>query len=447
MRIAPRLAAAGLALLAVTAQPAPLPAPTRAVGDLVLLTSDTVIPGDLYAVGNQVRMEGEVRGDMVAAVTRDVLVTGTIDGDALVAGGSLVIDGTVGGSVRVLSGSVEVRGRVGGDVLAGAGRVSRREDGSVGGDIITAAFSLDMAGQVGRRHSRPGLAGTVISGEVGGNVEIDARQLELADGARVGGDVRYRSPSDLIIGDDVEVVGTVGRRSNVPAVRARSVLVVTWVLGALAFLVGGLLIHLAAPGWSGRAADSVRRRPFMSVLAGLIALLSVAALLAAVASVLLLSAPDLAVAIVAVSLPFTLGAVGILGLGLALGPVPVATAVGGMVARRASPYTHFLVAAPLVVAMPFVPVVGWPVLAVVAITGLGAWVRGVRPRRRPPTGGDGSALRGPLEQGQRLRHTATGDHDRLQTLSLQEAGGDRGTEPGGAHHPYRPRPVQVGQVV
>ena len=120
----------------------------------------------------------------------------------------------------------------------------------------------------------------------------------------------------------------------------------------------------------------MRRKPFVSVLAGLIALLAVAALLAVVALVVLLSAPDLAVAIVAVSLPFTIGAVGLLGLGLVLGPVPVATAVGGMVARRASPFTHFLVAAPLVVAMPFVPIVGWPILAVVVITGLGAWVRG-----------------------------------------------------------------------
>ena len=385
MRKAPRLALAGLALLTVTAQPAPLPAPTRAVGDLVLLTSDTIIPGDLYAVGNQVRMEGEVRGDMVAAVTRDALVIGTIDGDAVVAGGSLVVEGTVGGSVRVLSGSVEVRGTVGGDVLAGSGRVIVADGGSVDGDIITAAFSLDVAGHVGRS-----VLGRVwrarISGDVDDNIEIDARRLELANGARVGGDVRYRSPSDLVVGDDVEVVGTVGRRSNVPAVRARSVVVVTWVLGALAFLVGGLLIHLAAPGWSGRATDSVRHRPFRSVLFGLIALLSVAALLGAVALVLFLSAPDLAVAIVAVSLPFTLGAVGILGLGLALGPVPVATTLGGMVARRASPYTHFLVAAPLVVALPFVPLVGWPILAVVAITGLGAWVRGIRPRKRsrPP---------------------------------------------------------------
>jgi cytoskeletal protein CcmA (bactofilin family) len=383
MRRSPRLAAAGLALLAMAAQPAPAPAPTRAVGDLVLLTSETVIPGDLYAVGNQVRMEGEVRGDMVAAVTRDVLVTGTIDGDAVVVGGSLVIEGSVGGSVRVLSGSVEVRGTVGGDVLAGAGRVTVAETGSVGGDVITAAVSLDVAGEIGR-----GILGRVwrglVSGGVGGNVELDARRLELAGDAQIEGDVRYRSPSDLVVGDDVEVVGTVGRMSNVPAVRARSVLVVTWVLGTLAFLVSGLLIHLAAPGWSGRAADSVRRRPFVSVLAGLIALLAVAALLAVVALVVLLSAPDLAVAIVAVSLPFTIGAVGLLGLGLVLGPVPVATAVGGMVARRASPFTHFLVAAPLVVAMPFVPVVGWPILAVVVITGLGAWVRGIRPRRRVP---------------------------------------------------------------
>ena len=140
-----------------------------------------------------------------------------------------------------------MRGSVGGDVLAGAGRVSVGEEGSVGGDIITASFDLDMAGHVGR-----GILGRVfrgtISGEVVGNIELDGRRLELADGARVGGDVRYRSPSDLVVGDDVEVVGTVGRMSNVPAVRARSVLVVTWVLGALAFLVGGLLIRPGGPG-------------------------------------------------------------------------------------------------------------------------------------------------------------------------------------------------------
>ena len=170
-------------------------------------------------------------------------------------GGSLVIEGSVGGSVRVLSGSVEVRGTVGGDVLAGAGRVTVGETGSVRGDVITAAVSLDVAGEIGR-----GILGRVwrglVSGDVGGNVELDARRLELAGDAHIEGDVRYRSPSDVVVGDDVDVVGTVGRMSNVPAVRARSVLVVTWVLGTLAFLVGGLLIHWRRRG--GAVAPPIR---------------------------------------------------------------------------------------------------------------------------------------------------------------------------------------------
>ena len=319
---------------------------------------------------------------MVAAVTRDVLVTGTIDGDAV--GGRRLAryrrdrrrlgPGAVGERRGAWHASVVTCSPVPvGSVVA--------EDGSVGGDIITAAFSLDMAGHVGR-----GILGRVwrarSRARSDGNIEIDGRRLELADGARVGGDVRYRSPFGS------------GRR------RRRRGGGDGWAeeqrpCGARPLGSRGDL-GLGSPRLSGRraahppggpgverpCADSVRHRPFRSVLFGLIALLSVAALLAAVALVLFLSAPDLAVAIVAVSLPFTLGAVGILGLGLALGPVPVATAVGGMVARRASPYTHFLVAAPLVVALPFVPWSDGRSSPVVAITGLGAWVRRIRPRRR-----------------------------------------------------------------
>ncbi len=143
-----------------------------------------------------------MRGDMVAAVTRDALVIGTIDGDAVVAGGSLVVEGTVGGSVRVLSGSVEVRGTVGGDVLAGSGRVIVADGGSVDGDIITAAFSLDVAGHVGRS-----VLGRVwrarISGDVDDNIEIDARQTRVGR-RRPGG---WRRPLPVPFGS-----GRRGRR-------------------------------------------------------------------------------------------------------------------------------------------------------------------------------------------------------------------------------------------
>ncbi len=201
-------------------------------------------------------------------------------------------------------------------MLAGSGRVIVADGGSVDGRHHHCRIQPRRGWSCGSQRPRQGVAGSDLRRC---RRQHRDRRPTTRTWQTVPGWVATSAtdrPSDLVVGDDVEVVGTVGRRSNVPAVRARSVVVVTWVLGALAFLVGGLLIHLAAPGWSGRATDSVRHRPFRSVLFGLIALLSVAALLAAVVLVLFLSAPDLAVAIVAVSLPFTLGAVGILGLGV-----------------------------------------------------------------------------------------------------------------------------------
>ena len=52
-----------------------------------------------------------------------------------------------------------------------------------------------------------------------------------------------------------------------------------------------------------------------------------------------------------------------------------------------------------------------------------------------------------LEELEGLRHAATGDHDRFNSLPRQQTGGDRGAEPGGANHPYRLGPVEVGHVI
>ena len=186
-----------------------------------------------------------------------------------------------------------------------------------------------MAGHVRSRHSGPCFPGHDL-GRGRGQHRV-GRPKARTCGRCTGGrsNVRYRSPSDLVVGDDVEVVGTVGRMSNVPTVHARSVLVVTWVLGALAF-PGRRTAH--PPGRPGLERPGRLLGPPSALQVGPVrvdrpALRGGVARRSGTGAVSL--RPDLAVAIAAVSLPFTVGAVGLLGLGVALGPVPVATPPAG----------------------------------------------------------------------------------------------------------------------
>ncbi len=62
-------------------------------GKDVTVAADQVVPDDLYASGEAVRIEGTVHGDLVAAA-REIVITGTVDGDVLAAAQSITITGT-----------------------------------------------------------------------------------------------------------------------------------------------------------------------------------------------------------------------------------------------------------------------------------------------------------------------------------------------------------------
>jgi cytoskeletal protein CcmA (bactofilin family) len=331
---------------------------------------------DLYAAGNRVVVEGRVEGD-VAAAFEEVRVSGEVTGNLLVLSGRVVVTGAVGGSVRVVGGSVVIEGTVGGDVIGPAVGVRLEPGSSVGRDVVLWSWSAGVAGEVGR-NVEGALRRLALSGSVGGSVVVTVGRLEVADGAMIDGDLRYRSDREAEIGEGT-ISGTVIRERPLPVnVRVSGFRLMVVTLLTVGSLLLGLTITWSVPDHALRAAEAVRRRPLASLGLGVL-LVSVPLFLAAVGGVLVaLSPPEAGVPLALVLAPAVLGSVSVLVLALLAAPVPVAIAGGRLAVPGKSIYAAFLVGAGVWIALLFLPWVGWILTIPILAAGLGAWL--VSPR-------------------------------------------------------------------
>ncbi len=403
----------------------------RASADLVLVREGDVVGEDLYAAGNRVRIEGVIEGDLVASATRSTEVPGRVQGDVTVVARSVVVTGRVEGAVRVVAGSLLIDGEVDGDVWFGGGTLVLADGARVGGDVAGWAAVWDTTGEVGRNVLGRSIDAR-LGGEIGGDVELDAWRLRVIDGTMVAGGLTYRASREAQIDQGATVTGSVTRRQSLlPNVRFRSLLVLTWILAAIGFIVAGLLSLVAVPGIAQQAVRAAGSSPLRSAAVGVLALLLPSAVLLLLTAPAAGPAPDLVLPLLAVGLPFFLGILGVVALAAALGAVPVVTAVGRRILRRRSAFAGFLLGTVLLIGLLVVPLVRWVALPVVVLIGLGAWIIGAWRSR-----GDSSWTL-PAQPG---RHRSEGaeppseqvgdasldDDHRLQAEAGEDAGPDAG---------------------
>ncbi|GIU91515.1 MAG: hypothetical protein KatS3mg011_0421 [Acidimicrobiia bacterium] len=351
-----------------------LPLPARAErtqSDLVLIREGDRVDEDLYAAGNVIRVAGVVAGDLVAAAAHEVRIDGTVEGDLEVIATSLVVAGEVGGSVRAIARTVRVSGEVAGDVWVAAGRVEHT--GSIGGDLYLWAVSADVAGEVGRD-----LGGwsrrAVLRSEVGRDVDLTVDRLEVAVGTTVGGDLVYTSSREAEVSPDATVAGTLVRRRPLPPnVRVRALGLLTRILWGLGMILLALAMLWAAPRATLSASRAVGLRPLRSIVWGIGSGLAVLAVLVGGVVALSLAPPEAAVPLLLIALPVGILFLALVTVGLLVGPVPVAGAVGGRLLPERSPYAQSTVGMLVLVTVALVPVVGPFWILVVGLVGVGGW--------------------------------------------------------------------------
>ena len=236
------------------------------VGQTVV-QSGPAVASDLYAFGGGVDIQADVQGDLVAAGGR-VVTAGRVQGDLIVAAGSVDLGGTVNRNVRGAGGAVTISGHVGRNLNVGGGTVVLTPDAVIDGHARLVGGEIRMAGKVASK-LYAAAAVIVLGGEVQGDVELVAQEIEVLPTARIKGTLTYWSPRDATIDRQAKIQG--GVIHNLPELpraltRTGTALVtVSRLLFMAGLIVTGVALYLIFPGFTTLAAHTIGTDPLRSL--------------------------------------------------------------------------------------------------------------------------------------------------------------------------------------
>jgi hypothetical protein len=387
--MAPRRRAAsiivlGLLTLGAAVLPA-LAAERPEVGETIVKRGR--IASDLYAFGGGVDVGADVNGDLIAGGGL-VTISHRVQGDLIVGAGSVMVGGLVEKGVRAAGGSVTIAGRVGRNVNVAGGSITIAPEAVVSGSAQLVGGEVRVAGIIGRKLRVAG-AVVVLAGEVAGNVEVVAQEIEVLPTARIRGKLVYWSPRPARIDPQATISGRITH--NLPELPSRIARTGTALVtvSRTSFMAGltviAVALFLAFPRFTVLASRTVGTDPLKSLGIGLL-------LFAAI--------PVLAILIMITILGIPLGLLIFLGFSIALllGFVLVAFYLGDVGAQafmgrrsreRVVRVAFLILALGILLLARQIPVIGAVLIVITVILGLGAmslygW------RRRADLGLEGS---------------------------------------------------------
>lgn len=340
--------------------------------NIYVVTTDDPVTEDQYVTSMSAVVDGVIDGDLTI-FTGNLTINGEITGSVQVmSSGTVTVteSGRIGGALRGVAVNASVSGEVGGDVFVTAASVVIEESGVVTGDAMAFGGVARIEGTV-QRDVRGRTFRTVVTGTVGGDIDVATQRFEVGPNATIDGDILYRSPSDASISPEADIVGTITRLPAQSNFVYGLILSLANLIGLLAFIVSGIVILLVARGTGSRATGAMITNPVRSLLYGL------AAVIAAPVLVVLLGAT-------LVGLPIAVMIAMLMAISIVLGPVPAVAALGNRVLmRRGGLIGGFVVGAVLWrLGIWLIPVVGGVLYLVALVWGVGAWINGAVASRR-----------------------------------------------------------------
>jgi hypothetical protein len=153
----------------------------------VVLPAGEVHEGWYFASGDQVLIQGTVNGDAYVA-GGVVEVDGTINGDLIVAGGQVMITGTVSDDIRGAGGMIRLDGTVGKSVTAAGGAIVVGKSGTITKNLLAAGGSIQLNGTIGQE-ARVASGDVQVSGTLKSNLQAACSRLEVYKGASIAGNL------------------------------------------------------------------------------------------------------------------------------------------------------------------------------------------------------------------------------------------------------------------
>lgn len=351
--------------------------------ELIIITEDDVVTGDLYAVGNRILIRGRIEGDLIALAGEDVRIEGEVTGSVMAMAPEVVVTGAIGNSLRATSPDVLVEGTIAGDVFVGSVDFGLSADGIIEGDLVLWAWNADLAGLVGG-NLEGSLRSLRLAGEVGHEVAVAVRRLTVTDTLEVGGDLTYRSDDDAEGIEQAKVGGAVVRQEPLPPnIRLRALGLVGRFMLAIVLSATALLVVWRWPERTEEAMEGFRTHPIGAYLLGGLVMI-VPALLTIVAFLIYSFTPSTAaLPLVGAMVPLILASFGlVLALALISG-IPVIAWLGTFLGKKLTIAGAVGMGAAVASIFWLLPVVGWLVPLLALTGGLGGWIYSFREADKP----------------------------------------------------------------
>lgn len=334
-------------------------------GNRIVIEEGETINDDLYVAGSTIQINGTVNGDLIAA-GNSITVDGNVTGSTFLAGSDVGISGRIGNSARVASGNLSVHGDIGRDLIAGAGTVDVQRNSNIRRDFVGGSSDARMDGQIGRN-----VIGSMeklqINGTVNGTVKVDVSNLTVGSGARIGGDLRYKSANEAQIANGADIEGDVDmtrvekRRGRRPAV-----LYIGAALFSLLWLLAlGVALFLLFPRFGNDFNRTLESKPWVSLGWGFLILI-----LTPFAFLILL------ITVIGVPIAFVLLFLYIVAIYVT--KIYVGYFVGSRIFAALGKVTHWFwplfVGLLVVVILSAIPFIGWLSRLAIVLFGLGALI-------------------------------------------------------------------------
>ncbi len=188
-------------------------ASTMRTGEMISITPDQVVEDDFYGMGNAVVVSGSVVGDLLVA-GGELTLNGKVGKDLAVLAGQVDVHGNVGDDARIVAGEVTIAGEINGDLVVIAQNLKVLSTAKVNGDILFFGSNADISGVV---------TGNILGAnekmrldaEVGGGVDISTNNFVLGDNSKIGDNVKYTSTHELIRAQNSQVTNDIVRNDPI----------------------------------------------------------------------------------------------------------------------------------------------------------------------------------------------------------------------------------------
>ncbi|MDH3388838.1 MAG: polymer-forming cytoskeletal protein, partial [Gammaproteobacteria bacterium] len=226
------------------------------------------IDDDFYAAGGVVDIDADVAGDVVVA-GGELYIGHRVAGDVIAAGGTLKIRGIVEDDVRVAGGDIVIDASIGDDLAASGGSILLSRAASVGGNAWVAGGEVQIAGSVDGNLKV--VAGDIrLSGRVRGDVELDGGDIQILEGARIEGNLVFRSPKPAETDYGAQVGGRISYEPGESGYHDRGY----GLFFSITLVIASILFYLLFPHYTVASVRRIRTDPFTSLGLGFIFLVA-----------------------------------------------------------------------------------------------------------------------------------------------------------------------------